>query len=68
MTNVQACLGLAQLERLEGFVETKKAATTSTKLLWTAYTAFVFCRSKRNPDGVRSNHWFYSLYLKDSGP
>lgn len=48
MTNVQACLGLAQLERLEGFVETKKPATTSTKLLWTAYTAFVFCRSKRN--------------------
>ena len=25
MTNVQACLGLAQLERLEGFIEHKKA-------------------------------------------
>ena len=65
MTNVQACLGLAQLERLEDFIAHKKA-------LYDRYAAAL--------DGVkglrilpfregecRSNHWFFSLYLKDSG-
>ena len=65
MTNVQACLGLAQLERLEGFIAHKKE-------LYDHYVAAL--------DGVkglhilpfreeecRSNHWFFSLYLKDSG-
>ena len=65
MTNVQACLGLAQLERLEGFIAHKKE-------LYNHYVAAL--------DGVkglrilpfreeecRSNHWFFSLYLKDSG-
>ena len=65
MTNVQASLGLAQLERLEGFIAHKKA-------LYDRYVAAL--------DGVkglrilpfregecRSNHWFFSLYLKDSG-
>ena len=65
MTNVQACLGIAQLERLEGFIAHKKA-------LYDRYVAAL--------DGVkglrilpfreeecRSNHWFFSLYLKDSG-
>lgn len=65
MTNVQASLGLAQLERLEGFIAHKKA-------LYDRYAAAL--------DGVkglrilpfreaecRSNHWFFSLYLKDSG-
>ena len=65
MTNVQACLGLAQLERLEGFIEHKKA-------LYDHYVARL--------DGVkglrilpfrtsdaRPNRWFFSLYLKDSG-
>ena len=65
MTNVQACLGLAQLERLEDFIAHKKA-------LYDRYAAAL--------DGVkglrilpfreeecRSNHWFFSLYLEDSG-
>ena len=65
MTNMQASLGLAQLERLEGFIAHKKA-------LYDRYVAAL--------DGVkglrilpfregecRSNHWFFSLYLKDSG-
>ena len=65
MTNVQASLGLAQLERLEGFIAHKKA-------LYARYVAAL--------DGVkglrilpfregecRSNHWFFSLYLEDSG-
>ncbi len=65
MTNVQACLGLAQLERLEDFIAHKKA-------LYDRYAAAL--------DGVkglrilpfreeecRSNHWFFSLYREDAG-
>ena len=65
MTNVQASLGIAQLERLEGFIAHKKA-------LYDRYVAAL--------DGVkglrilpfreeecRSNHWFFSLYVKDAG-
>ena len=63
MTNVQACLGIAQLERLEEFIAHKKAL----------YDHYV-----EKLDGVkglrilpfregctRSNHWFFSLYVKD---
>lgn len=65
MTNVQACLGLAQLERLEGFIAHKKE-------LYDHYVArldgvqglhILPFRTK----GVRPNRWFFSLYLKDSG-
>jgi len=65
-TNVQASLGLAQLERLEGFIAHKKA-------LYDRYVAAL--------DGVkglrilpfregecRSNRWFFSLYLKGCTP
>ncbi len=48
MTNVQACLGLAQLERLEGFVETKKALYDQYKAALDGVHGLVFCRSKRN--------------------
>ncbi len=63
MTNVQACLGIAQLERLEEFIAHKKAL----------YDHYV-----EKLDGVkglrilpfregctRPNHWFFSLYVKD---
>ena len=65
MTNVQACLGLAQLERLEGFIEHKKA-------LYDHYVARLDgvqglrILPFRTGD-VRPNRWFFSLYLKDSG-
>lgn len=65
MTNVQACLGLAQLERLEDFIETKKAR-------YDQYFAALDGRKGLRilpfrDDCTRSNRWFYSLYLKDSG-
>ena len=65
MTNVQACLGLAQLERLEDFIEHKKA-------LYDHYAARLDgvqglrILPFRTSD-VRPNRWFFSLYLKDSG-
>ena len=62
LTNLQAALGLAQLEQLEGFIEHK------TRM-------YEFYREKLDGkhhyrilpfrEGVRSNHWFYSLYVED---
>ena len=65
MTNVQACLGLAQLERLEGFIAHKKE-------LYDQYVARLDgVKGLRilpfRTEGVRPNRWFFSLYLKDSG-
>ena len=67
MTNVQACLGLAQLERLESFVETKKARYDQYKAALDGVHGLRILPFKEESDGVRSNHWFYSLYLKNSG-
>lgn len=65
MTNVQACLGLAQLERLEGFIAHKKE-------LYDHYAARLDGVQGLHilpfrTEGVRPNRWFFSLYLKDSG-
>lgn len=62
MTNLQAALGLAQLEQLESFIETK------TK----NYEAY--CDGFKDVDGIsilpvrndiRSNHWFYALVFEN---
>lgn len=65
MTNLQAAVGLAQMEQLDIFIETKKRnyedyrerikQTEGLQLL------------KFNPD-IRPNYWFYSLYIEDSYP
>jgi len=59
MTNLQAALGLAQLEQLEGFLEVKRKNHA-------LYTALL----KQNPLGyilpfgsAKSNKWFYSFCL-----
>ncbi|HPE95034.1 MAG TPA: LegC family aminotransferase [Bacillota bacterium] len=63
MTNLQAALGLAQLEQLEHFIEIKKSN-------YEIYRS-AFCESKDYKilgfrSDIRSNHWFYSLYCCDS--
>lgn len=65
MTNVQACLGLAQLERLEGFIAHKKELYDHyvEKLDGVKELHILPFRTQ----DVRSNRWFFSLYLKDSG-
>ena len=65
MTNLQAALGLAQIEQLEGFIRHKAEM-------------YEFYRSRLDGknhysilpfrEGVRSNHWFYSLYVHDEHP
>ena len=67
MTNVQACLGLAQLERLEDFIATKIARYNQYKDALDGYHGLRILPFKTEAEGVRSNHWFYSLYLGGTG-
>lgn len=57
MTNLQAALGVAQMEELDGFIKTKIEN----------YNEYQKCGIPLYPfreDDTRSNHWFYS-YLTD---
>ena len=65
MTNVQACLGLAQLERLEGFIADKKELYDHYVAALDGVKGLRILPFRR--EECRSNHWFFSLYLKDSG-
>ncbi len=62
MTNLQAALGLAQLEQLEGFIARKEEM----------YAGYVQKLDGKNglrvlpfKETVRSNKWFFSLYVGD---
>lgn len=65
MTNLQAALGLAQLEQLEGFIAHKIEMYEFYKQ---ALDGRHHYRILPFREGVRSNHWFYSLYVEDSHP
>lgn len=63
MTNLQAALGLAQIEELEGFIAHKHA-------MWQMYKDALDGKNGYrildfDESGVRPNKWFYSLYLED---
>ena len=62
MTNVQACLGIAQLERLEAFIAHKKALYDHyvEKLDGVKGLRILPFRE----DCTRPNYWFFSLYGK----
>lgn len=62
MTNLQAALGLAQLEELDGFLETKRRnyALYREKLADCGYGELLPFGS-----GDGSNHWFYSFALRE---
>ena len=66
MTNVQACLGLAQLERLEDFITVKKARYEQYRAGLDGVGGLRILPFKGEADGVRSNHWFYSLSLENT--
>lgn len=59
MTNLQAALGLGQLEQLESFIEVKN----NNKAL---YKEAFGEKILDNRDGIRSNCWFYAFMCKDS--
>lgn len=66
MTNVQACLGLAQLERLEEFIAIKKARYEQYRAGLDGVGGLRILPFREQADGVRSNHWFYSLSLENT--
>lgn len=62
MTNIDACLGLAQMELLEGFIAHKTARYEQYKAALDGVKGFSMLPFRA---GTRSNHWFYSLLLPD---
>lgn len=57
MTNLQAAMGLGQLEQLEDFIETKTRNYNKYKDLGIKLLPF--------REDIRSNRWFYSYMTKD---
>lgn len=61
LTNMQAALGLAQLEQLPGFIRTKKR----NYLAYKKFFAGIGLEFLDIPRSVVPNYWFYSLLLAD---
>jgi aminotransferase in exopolysaccharide biosynthesis len=61
MTNLPAALGLAQLELLPGFIETKKR---NWALYADALNGIEGVRLLGVPEGTKPNYWFYSLIVE----
>lgn len=61
MTNIQAALGVAQLEQLENFVSVKIKNYDFYKKAFGKINGAELLSFRK---GTRSNHWFYSLYCK----
>ena len=61
MTNLQAALGLAQLEQLEDFIETKKRNYDFYK---NEIQEIPGLRVLDFKDSIRPNYWFYALYVE----
>ncbi|MDL2325180.1 LegC family aminotransferase [Ruminococcaceae bacterium OttesenSCG-928-A16] len=62
LTNLQAALGLAQLEQLEGFIAHKMELYN---LYHEALNGKYGLRILPFQKDIRANHWFFSLYLED---
>lgn len=62
LTNLQAALGLAQLEQLEGFIAHKREMYEFYRQRLDGRRGYRILDFR---PGVRSNQWFYSLYLTD---
>ncbi len=65
MTNLQAALGLAQLEQLEAFIAIKKANYDLYQQKITAIPGLELLEFREN---TRPNYWFYSLYCHEAYP
>jgi aminotransferase in exopolysaccharide biosynthesis len=65
MTNLQAALGLAQLEQLEQFIETKKENYFHYKKKIETIANLHLLDFRQD---IRPNYWFYALYLEQPYP
>lgn len=63
MTNLQAALGVAQLEQLENFIKIKKMNYETYCNEIEQVKGFRMLPFRQN---IRPNYWFYSLYLEDT--
>lgn len=61
MTNLQAALGVAQMEELPEFIQRKQQ---NYQLYKDLFDRFSFGRLLSFRDGTKSNKWFYSLDIK----
>lgn len=62
MTNIQAALGIAQLEQLEDFIEIKIKNFEEYNKNIENIDGLRLIRVRKN---TRSNHWFYGLFVED---
>lgn len=62
MTNIDACLGLAQMELLESFIQHKTERYEQYRAALDGVKGFAMLPFR---EGTRANHWFYSLLLPD---
>ena len=65
LTNLQAALGIAQMEQLEGFIETKIRNYELYKEQLFNIPGLSILPFR---EGIRSNHWFYSLVCEAPFP
>lgn len=65
LTNLQAALGIAQMERIEEFIAVKERNYQHYCNLIASIEHVSMLPFAR---GIRSNHWFYSLKLEDDFP
>lgn len=65
MTNLQAALGLAQMEQLEAFITKKQKNYQYYKECLADIPNLKLLPFRAD---IRSNHWFYSIYLEDGFP
>ena len=65
LTNLQAALGLAQLEQLDNFISVKQRNYEFYKTNIEDIAGLALLNFRK---GTRSNHWFYSLYCDERYP
>ena len=61
LSNLQAALGLAQLEQLKGFIKVKKGNYGVYKKLLKGVAGVEMLGT---PEGTEPNYWFYSLIIE----
>lgn len=65
MTNIQAAIGIAQLEQLEDFIKVKEENYKLYKKCISEIPNIEILDFETN---VRSNYWFYALYINEDFP
>ncbi len=63
LTNLQAALGIAQMEQLERFIQTK---TKNYKDYCNQLSDMKSIKMLGFEKNIRSNYWFYSLFISDT--